>query len=197
MLRDFLLSWRYTRLSLRVQFHSTAAIALRVLSPFKVPRPRNIRQVATEFGANSRIVSATPTKLTTPAVALQDTNRIYQRKRISGSYESASEIDCHACDPKRLARPSHSTCPIHQIFQHGYTVCLFLGVMRLISSCRNAFELRECDTSDLVRCWRKVPITRCPGRNTPLLPPLHDAYLVFIALWRHALISTPKVSSSS
>ena len=93
--------------------------------------------------------------------------------------------------------PSHSTCSTHQIFHHGYTVCLFLGVMRLISSCRNAFELRDCDTSDLVRCWRKVPITRRPGRNTSLLSHLHDTYLVNIALWKHAPISAPRMSSSS
>ena len=162
-----------------------------------MPRPRNIRQVATEFGANSRIVSATPTKLTIPAVALQDTNRIYQRKRISGSYESASEIDCHACDPKSWHTPRDSTCSIHQMFHHGSTVCLFLGVMRLISSCRNAFGLRDRDTSDLVRCWRKVPITRRPGRNTSLLSHLHDTYLVNIASWKHAPISAPRMSSSS
>jgi len=110
---------------------------------------------------------------------------------------NCERVECHACDLKRLAHSSHSTCSTHQIFHHGYTVCLFLGVMRPISSCRNAFELRDCDTSDLVRCWRKVPITRCPGRNTSLLPHLHDAYLVNIASWRHAPISAPRMSSSS
>ena len=150
MLRDFLLS-------LRAQFHSTAAVALRVLSPFKVPRPRNIRQVATEFGANSRTVSATPTIFTTPAVAIRIPTEFISEDVSQARTKVRTKLSATHSIRKGWHATSHSTCSTHQIFHHGYAVCLLQGVMHLISSCRNAFELRDCDTSDLVRCGRKVP----------------------------------------